>query len=274
MNDFIELNNDKTLPYGTSWENILKLLEAIKKKQGDEKGIKAVYTGAKIDATRKAMETLGLVKGFNFEKMGKELAFEINEEKKKEIFLKVILNYQPYELFLSRLSEEDFVRETDIEEVKSFWGKHDFGASQNNRNEAANVFGSFIQLSGLGEFITGRRGKTTRIKWNPDAKKLIDETIKILDASSTQEQQIEHPQLNDLSKEETQKVVKAIENQIKEPLIDNQSSNLMQSNGHSLKISPNITINVDMTDWEIDKIQAFFKAAYGEFDNGKDVENI
>lgn len=273
LNNHIELNNDRTLPYGTNYENILKLLEAIKKKQGDETGIRAVYTGAKIDATRKAMETLGLVKGFDFEKIGKELAFETNEEKKKKIFLKVILNYQPYELFLSRLSEEDFVNETDLEDVKNFWGKHDFGSSPNNRNEAANVFGSFIELSGLGKFIPGRKGKATRIKWNPDAKKLIDETLSLLKTNTTQEQQIEKPQLIELSKEETQQVVTPIEKQIKEPFV-NQSSNLMQSNGHSLIISPNITINVNMTDWEIDKIQAFFKAVYGEFDNGKDEENI
>lgn len=272
MSEALELNNDKTLPYGTSWENILKLLEAIKKKQGDEKGIRAVFTGAKIDATRKTMETLGLVSGFDFKQMGKELAYETNEEKRKEIFLKVILSYQPYELFLSRLNEKDFSEETDIEEVKNFWGKHDFGASPNNRNEAANVFGSFIQLSGLGEFITGRRGKATRIKWDSEAKKLIDG---ILNSSPLpQKQQVEENQSVYTPEAEIEKPLQVIENQNKDSIISHDFPEINKQNVHSLKIIPNITINVDMTQWNIDKINAFFKAAYGEFDIANDSKNI
>ncbi|USD83472.1 hypothetical protein M5E02_03355 [Bacillus safensis] len=271
MSEQMELHNDQTLPYGTSWENILKLLEAIKKKQGDEKGIRAVFTGAKIDNTRKTMETLGLVSGFDFKQMGKELAYETNDEKRKQIFLKVILSYQPYELFLSRLDDKDFFEETELEEVKNFWGKHDFGVSPNNRNEAANVFGSFIQLSGLGEFITGRRGKPTRIQWNSEAKKLIDSILN--DLSSPQEQIVEEIQPDYIPETKSDSPIVFTE-QDEDLLINQAQPKLNKQNGCSLKVTPNITINIDMTDWDIDKMNAFFKAAYGEFDDAKDSEGV
>jgi hypothetical protein len=86
-----------------------------------------------------------------------------------------------------RMAEEAFIEETDIEEVKNFWGKNDFGASPNNRDEAASVFGSFIQLAGLGEFIIGRRGKSTRIKWKSNAKEIIDEILDTNKPNSTEE---------------------------------------------------------------------------------------
>lgn len=251
---------DATLPYGTSWENILKLLDAIKKKQGDEKSIRAVYSGAKIDGARKTMETLGLIDGFNFKALGKELAYETNEDKKREIFRKVILNYPPYELFLAKLTESEFQQETDIENVKNFWGKNDFGASPNNRDEAASVFGSFIELAGLGEFITGRRGKATRIKWNTEAKKLIDEAHTTTNLESIEESTLKQEVLVDQSSSHDN------EDNVTD-FIPTQKPELSPPNIHSVKVTPNITITVDMSEWDTDKIKVFFKAAYGEFDN-------
>lgn len=256
---------DETLPYGTSWENILKLLEAIKKKQGDEKSIRAVYSGAKIDGARKTMETLGLIEGFNFKAFGKELAYETNEDKKREIFRKVILKYPPYELFLAKLTESEFQQETDIEVVKNFWGKNDFGASPNNRDEAASVFGSFIALAGLGEFITGRRGKATRIKWNTEAKKLIDEVHTTANLEAIEESPLEQEVSVDQSS--------SLDNGSKDNVADfipTQKPKLCTPDIHNAKVTPNITITVDMSDWDTDKIKAFFKAAYGEFDNDRE----
>ncbi|WP_342416676.1 hypothetical protein NST83_04165 [Paenibacillus sp. FSL R10-2782] len=253
---------EETLPYGTSWENILKLLEAIKKKQGDEKSIRAVYSGAKIDGARKTMEILGLIDGFNFKALGKELAYETNEEKKREIFRKVILNYPPYELFLAKLTESEFQQETDIENVKNFWGRNDFGASPNNRDEAASVFGSFIELAGLGEFIIGRRGKATRIKWNAEAKKLIDEAHTTTNLEAIEETTLKQEVPVDQSSSH--------DNGSKDNVTDffpTQKSEPSPPNIHSVEVTPNITITVDMSEWDTDKIKAFFKAAYGEFDN-------
>ena len=70
------------LPYGTTSDNIVKLLDAIKNKQGDEKGIKAVYTGSKFDSTQATLETLKIISGINLTDIGKSIVFESDDNKK------------------------------------------------------------------------------------------------------------------------------------------------------------------------------------------------
>lgn len=254
-------SDDTTLPYGTTSDNILKLIDAIKKKEGNEESIKKVYSGKKLDTTRKSLEIIGIIEeGLTLSNFGRALVFETDEKIKKKIFLERILEFPPYELLLLNIGQQGFPDETDLEVIKSYWGKHSYGSSPNNREEAAVVFGNFLELAGLGQLVVGRRGKNSRIKWNPKVSSLINETarqkenvpIKLEDENETVS--IENESLPN------EDPVTTIESIILPNTVPTSKNNPTLFN-----ISPNISINVDMSDWEIEKISAFFKAAYGNF---------
>lgn len=258
--NIIQSQEDNTLPYGTSGDSMLKLLDAIKKKQGDEKGIRAIYSGGKFDSTRKSLEVLGIIDGLNLLPIGKELAFETNETKKQDVFLKTILNYPPYEYFLTYIHQAGYSEETDIELVKNFWGRNDYGSSPNNRDEGVSVFCHCIELAGLGEYVVGRRGKTSRIKWSPNTRIKIESAMGALPQAVSEE-----PEGG-----EDLPVCEHVITRVNES--EPTSAGSIAKNGednffNKIRIAPNITINVDMSEWDTEKITTFFKAAYGEFND-------
>lgn len=254
-----------TLPYEVTADNIIMLFDAIKVKEGNEEGIKKIYGGAKFDSTRKALEIVGILEnGLNFSQSGRALAFESEEGKRKDMFLDTIMKFPPYEYLLRNISNTGFPNETDLNYIKNYWGKHNFGNSPNNRDSAATVFGYFVELAGLGELKLGRKGKSTRIIWDSNADSRLRET---LDMNSTV--------VNELNSDfDTNKNTNEIsintDSQIES--IEQQNEISVSHNTHisqSVKYNPKIVINVDMSLWDIDKIQAFFKAAYGDFDSNE-----
>ena len=251
------------LPYGTTADNIVKLIDAIKNKQGDEKGIKATYSGAKIETTQATLETLGIISGLELSPLGKSIAFESDEVKKKNSFLKAVLGYAPYEYFLSYIGQSAPPSETELEALKNYWGKNSYGATANNRSEAAPVCFSIFQMAGLGEYIIGRKGKNTRFVWNEN----YADMIKYAQQDNTSD--------NEKSKASPENI----------PQVDAQSETTPEMDKRPLKLKPDgvssisthqvnsiipasIEIKVDITEWDLDKIIAFFKVI-----NGEEMEN-
>lgn len=258
IENHLQNQEDKTLPYGTSGDSVLKLLDAIKKKQGDEKGIRAIYSGGKFDSTRKSLEILGIIEGLNLLPVGKELIYETNESKRQATFLKVILNYPPYEYFLTYIHQNMSSDETDIDLIKNFWGRNDYGSSPNNRDEAVSVFCNFIALAGVGEYIVGRRGKNSRIKWSSNVPQIIENFMAKLPQQSDEVE-------NDNADTVIEKADISLEN--REKTLSSESLSVNDNLIGTIKIIPNISINVDMSEWDTEKIIAFFKAAYGDYNN-------
>lgn len=246
-----------TLPYGTTSDNIVKLLNAIKNKQGDDKGIRATYTGTKFETTQTALETLGIISGLELTTLGKSIAFESDENKRKIAYLKAVLGYTPYEYFLSFITQSTTPTETDIETLKNFWGKSSFGTA-NNRSEAATVFFSILQLSGLGEYIIGRKGKKTRFVWASNYSEIIKRMKPEYDMSSEEEKtlQEEATEIN---------IEKAKNAEMDEHILTTKNDLPVALHRHINAIMPtNIEIKVDMTEWEIEKISSFLKIINGE----------
>ena len=244
------------LPYGTTSDNIVKLLDAIKNKQGDEKGIKAVYTGSKFDSTQAALETLKIISGINLTDIGKSIVFESDDTKKKTAFLNAVLAYPPYEYFLSYITQSAPVAETEIDALKNFWGKNNYGTA-NNRSEAAPVCFSIFQLAGLGEYVIGRKGKSTRFIWKEDFTDIIKRTqISTVDSPADQETFLESG--NDVPTVEYDNT--SITDNGNTEKAASITPNVIYPTTRICSIIPtNLEIKVDMTEWELDRIEKFFE---------------
>ena len=251
------------LPYGTTSDNIVKLLDAIKNKQGDEKGIKAVYTGSKFDSTQATLETLKIISGISLTEIGKSIVFESDSIKKEAAFLKAVLGYPPYEYFLTFVTQSMPVVETEIDALKNFWGKNNYGTA-NSRSEAAPVCFSIFQLAGLGEYIIGRKGKSTRFVWKENFDEIIKEAQSNDNISSeTDEALVEYTTDTPGVKVENNAIdindSKPNENvTFSSPVVVHQATDI------GTIIPASLEIKVDMTEWELDRIEKFFDIIKGE----------
>lgn len=271
--------SDVTLPYSTDDEDILRLIEAIKRKPDNEKAIRDIYNKSNFETSRKALEVLGILDSqLSFSTAGKELAIERENGLKRELFLKFFLRYPPYGHFLESISHNSDLSITETESIKDYWWKHNYGSSGNNREDGVVAFGKLLQLTGLGKFVTGRRGKQSRIEWNLDAKALIDAACTFDENNSVSEEQLA---TTASSQEDTTNAVPVPNDSlanVQSPVLDSKiyseqpSMPRVASPNTTLNVIPNISINVDMSEWDNSKIITFFKAAYGIFDNDQETD--
>ena len=161
------------LPYGTTKQNIGRMLEAVKSKAGDGKWIRASYKGANFESTRDTLETLGILADWTLTPLGLKIAFAPDARARCGAYLAAIRGYAPYWRFLSQLARRGLPDQTNAEELKNYWERNGCGATENNRSEAAFVCFSFFELAGLGRYMMGRKGRKTRMIWADGAAELL-----------------------------------------------------------------------------------------------------
>lgn len=250
-----------TLPVGANKDNVEKLLEAIKRKSGDEKGINATYSGAQFANVKRALETLGLIKDYTLTDLGKNILYSTDEKEKEAAFLKAIMSYEPYEYCLNYLAQSKCGKEIKASDVKNYWGKNNYGSSERNREDAFPIFACFLELAGIGELIIGRRGNESRINCTIELDKIINEF------DTNREFKMQQSQ--------TESTLSVDKSNSHEPIVQmTMTSNEIDYDPKfapetyvNLKKQPIVNINVDMSDWNIEKITAFFKALYGDYTN-------
>jgi len=272
--------SNNNLPVTTA-ENILILINTLKRKNKNEDEAKAIFGkgGTAYTSSKSAIRAFGLIEkdSLDFTKDGREIAFSQDIDKKTEM-IKILKNYAPYEVFLFSLLKKDDVIKTDIDEIVNFWGKANYGSTQRNREDAAKLFMSIIEFTGLGKYIKGGRGSnSTRIEWVSDIKNRIN-SLNQVNPIDEQKKNI-NSQGKDTDEASVIDTVPDVEEQIEQQIgqeMEDYPSTInedAESNSKPTKKSisavsfPNITINVDMSgDWSDEKIKIFFKYAYGKFE--------
>lgn len=268
--DTSQKSSQNSLPYKTDDQDVIRLIEAIKRKPDNEKAIKDIYNKSNFETSRKALEILGILDtrlSFSYE--GKDLAVERDDSQREKLFLKFILRYPPYGHFLESVSHSSNLSTTDTESVKDYWWKHGYGSSGSNRDEGVVTFGKLVQLAGLGKFVIGRKGQPSRIEWNPNAKPLIDSVCNLeVNEQLTEEQAVDNNINPQVSVTDPSLISNNYSSSTQIPTSETTEYSVQTSHKYAApKVIPNISINVDMSNWDIDKITAFFKGAYGLFDD-------
>lgn len=247
-----------TLPAYTKGENLLSLIDVLKKNNKNEDSIKAIFGKGKsaYDNTKSALRTFGIIEkdSFEFTEIGREIAFS-DDENKKEEFAKIVKCYEPYKLILNsiEISKSD-IEVTDIDTIKNLWGKAGFGSTDRNRNDGATLFMGLIDFIGFGNYLIGRNNNPTRIEWVADIKDKINSLFQESFEGELQKDDEKCETLSEMS-----------EMNLDEKSINVKVDKKFNQQGSGM-IMPNITINVDMGDWSEEKIKTFFKYVYGKFE--------
>lgn len=197
-----EIKKNIALPYYVSVESINKLLDAIKRKAGDEVSVKAIFGEGKYANCKSALILFGIItNNMQFTTFGKSIAYAIDEQQKKDSWKQVIKNISAYDDFLVYFQlNKKGISSCELEIVKNYWGSRDICKSDQMRNDASITFGYILSLAGLGEYKKGKQG-TSRIEFYLDelnkycelenVEVASDETINVSEPATPAESQTE-----------------------------------------------------------------------------------
>lgn len=264
-----------SLPSGTTTENILSLINVLKKNNKNEDTVKALFSmsSSVYTKTKAALKAFGIIedKSLDFTKdIGREIAFS-GEENKKEEMIRIVKSYEPYELVLNSIAtSRTNVKTTDIDTIKNLWGKAGFGSGDRNWNDGATLFMTVIDYIEFGKYMVGRGSNPTRIEWVEDIETKIDSlyeenpVIKQNENTNLQDRDTIEASVIDTETVEIQQEEQ--EENTQDIITSNEGNVELIKKPISAVSFPNITINVDMSDWSDEKIKIFFKYAYGKFE--------
>lgn len=260
MENFEDNNRRKSLPYFTTKENVKKLIEATKLKEGAEESIKSFFGKGKYADTKRTLQSFKVIsEDMKLTDIGRTIAYSSEHDAENEWF-KIVMNYPPYEEFIQsfRINYKEGNDSIDLEEIKRFWGLRDYGSSDNNRNDALTTFAYFIVMSGIGEFKIGRHKSPSRIII---FKNKLEEKIQLI--SNVSNHEIQH----------TEKI-KENDNETTE----NNMSNDVDNNDHDIiatnKSSDYYTINIPVDSGSAAKIYIPINATKGDAELIKDMVDI
>lgn len=185
MDNLEENNKKKSLPYFTTKDNVTKLIEATKLKEGAEESIRSFFGKGKYQDTKRTLQAFNVISDdMKLTDIGRIIAYSSEDEAEREWF-KIVMNYPPYEEFIQsfRINKKNGNDMIELEEVKRFWGLRDYGSSDNNRNDALTTFAYFIVMAGIGDFKIGRQKNPSRIII---ARNKLEEKLKLLSNSNNE----------------------------------------------------------------------------------------
>lgn len=247
----------------TSIENIIALIEVLKVKNKNDEDAKAVFdfSNGIFTSTKSALRQFGIisVESLEFTTLGKEIAFS-NDEKRKEAFLSVLRGYTPYEKFLLSIQHSRKSGEyTSLEDLKNYWGRNNYGSTERNRSDAVKLFFGILDYLGLGSYTKGRGSKNpTRFVWDEKVLEIISAIFTPLSERQEETLKIDQKLFIEMPSETNKK----------EKVYSGDRNANIPKIASEHKTTFNVTINVDMKDWPMEKIKEFFK-----YLDGHDEEN-
>lgn len=217
------------LPYRTEWRAMVSLLDYAKGKGVDRTTLEARMGGGEtLRETLNAVEQLELATrdesgDIHLTESGERLAYAVGDADRSAELSRAMLSYPPYAIPLDRAIAEEMTV-LDAAWVERIWQVDMRLAQPRNRVEEARTF--YFRLAdeaGLGGYRRGVRGQPTRLELVPNL------------AGVLQQLRDEAPALTP------------------EPIMPVASVHQPSASPASLQIT------VDMTDWEIEKIEAFLR---------------
>lgn len=216
------------LPYRTEWRAMVALLDYAKGKGVDRATVEARMGGGEpLRETLNAVEQLGLATrdesgDIHLTESGERLAYAVGDVDRSAELSRAMLSYPPYAIPLDRAVAEGQTV-LDAAWVERIWQVDMRLAQPRNRVEEARTF--YFRLAdeaGLGSYRRGVRGQPTRLE-------LVSDLAVVLQ-SLREEAPAPEPVVAPVA-------------QVAQPSVPPAS----------------LQITVDMTDWEIEKIEAFLR---------------
>lgn len=167
MTKEVSANINESLPYYATVDGIKKLIEAIKKKPGDEKSVKTLFGEGKYAECKRALVFFDIIsQDVAFTERGKRIAYENDEMKRVLEWRNVIRGVTAYDDFLNYyILNKKGQASCDIETVKNHWALKNVCKNDTMRKDAAITFANVLSFANLGEFKKGKKGNS-RIELN------------------------------------------------------------------------------------------------------------
>ncbi len=218
------------LPYRTEWRAMVALLDYAKGKGVDRATLEARMGGGEsLRETLNAVEQLGLATrdesgDIHLTESGERLAYAVGDADRSAELSRAMLGYPPYAIPLERAIAEG-LSVLDAAWVERIWQVDMRLAQPRNRVEEARTF--YFRLAdeaGLGSYRRGVRGQPTRLELVPDLAGVL------------------HRLREEAPAPEPESIEPVVP--VSRPSVPPMAS---------------LQITVDMTDWEIEKIEAFLR---------------
>lgn len=257
-----------SLPAYTTAENMLKLIDALKRKNGNEEDAKLIFGlgPTAFNGAKASLKIFGITKEDScvFTELGRMVAYSGENEKREKLF-NVVMQFPPYEALLENIFKKVDIMQTEVTDVINFWGKFGIGTTERNLKDAATFFCNMIEYIGLGEFKVGRQGKQSRIEWKTEAKERVSEALNKMASAVIETTVPINPEVVDRV-DTVEVIMETLDKTTQHDGSREVAVGTAQNVRTKASYAPDIIINVDMSDWSDEKIKNFFKYAYGIFE--------
>lgn len=164
------MEGTSVLPYRTDALALGEWLEARVRGRSAEQLRGAVGSPKAVEGTAASASALGFSDAADgsLTPVGERYALADPPERRR-MLRQALLAYSPYREMLRALEERGAPAETEVRWVEAWWATRGYGSSESNRREGAAAFGRLGDFAGLGEYVPGRRGHPTRVRWSQDA---------------------------------------------------------------------------------------------------------
>jgi hypothetical protein len=235
-----------TLPYRTDWQDMDSVLDYAKGSGAERAALDARFgAGESMRETLNTLEQLALALrddsgGMRLTALGDRLAYAPTQPERLDVLVEAMLGYPPYRMPLERALAGD------MELVDGPWVEHVWQVDMRlrqprNRVEEARTF--FLRLAdaaGLGSYRRGVRGQSTRLELAPDfaarVRPLLERPVEAIAEADRAEEPLEGVRID----------------------VTPQAARAMSLPAATQPASAtSISITVDMTDWDLDRIEAF-----------------
>jgi hypothetical protein len=230
------------LPYRTDWRSVMTMLDYVKGKGADRSALEArLGTGEGFRETLNTAEQLGLVDRddggeIRLTTPGQRIAYASNDGERRRELAMALCRYAPYRVPFERAVHEGH-RLIDGPSVEQTWQVNmRLGQPRNRVEEARTFYFRLADEAGLGTFRRGVRGQPTRLElidgFASTMTLLLQETAGETDVPEAPETPVDTA----------------------EPVL---AGGVSLSAPIPAPPGVNLEIHVDMTEWDLDRIEAF-----------------
>lgn len=238
------------LPYRTDWREMLGVIDYAKGSGADRAALDARFgAGEAMRETLNALQQLDLIErnesgDVRLTELGNRVGYAPDAQSRQQALVEALVRYHPYRIPLER------ARADDVEQLEAPWVEHVWqvdmrlGQPRNRVAEARTFFFRLADEAGLGVYHRGVRGQTTRLELSAGFADAFDQALATLqhDSETVPDEGRGEPE-RDAAAPATASAIPAVE--------------LNHTPAGSGPVT--FSIQVDMSDWEIEKIETFLK---------------
>jgi hypothetical protein len=257
--------SEVALPYRTDWREMASVLDYCKGKGADRGALESRFgAGESLRETLNALEQLRLIErgeggDVRLTTLGEQVAYAPDQSRRRELLVAVLLGYAPYRFPLERAAADD------LDLLEGPWVEHVWqvdmrlGQPRNRVEEARTCFFRLADEAGLGTYRRGVRGQTTRLELATDFAERVRPLLQRPGVAPASGPEREPAPVIAEARQPSTASVPARPGQASMPAVGFVPDALPSTPGSAPGSGVTMTLHVDMSDWELDRIEDFLR---------------